>query len=174
MAFMIEARLAKLAMVGSIALFALVVAYDNIVDYGSNYTFVQHVLSMDDTFPGNALRDRAITSPVLWSLAYWLIILAEALTGAAFAVGFAAMARALRADAGAFGRAKRFVFIGAGMGFLLWFLAFMVVGGEWFAMWQSKVWNGQQAAFRFYLTLLAVVIFVNQPDADLPRPRPLA
>jgi predicted small integral membrane protein len=41
-------------------------------------------------------------------------------------------------------------------------------------MWQSKVWNGQQAAFRFYLTLLAVVIFVNQSDAELPRPRPPA
>ena len=43
----------------------------------------------------------------------------------------------------------------------------MVVGGEWFAMWQSEDWNGQQAAFRFYLTVLAVLIFVNQPDGDL-------
>ncbi len=31
-------------------------------------------------------------------------------------------------------------------------------------MWQSKTWNGQQAAFRFYMTLLAVLIFVNQRD----------
>ena len=53
------------------------------------------------------------------------------------------------------------------MGFLLWFTGFMVVGGEWFAMWQSQAWNGQQAAFWFYMTLLAVVIFVNQPDGDL-------
>ena len=43
----------------------------------------------------------------------------------------------------------------------------MVVGGEWFLMWQAKAWNGQQAAFWFYITLLAVVIFVNQPDGDL-------
>jgi predicted small integral membrane protein len=43
----------------------------------------------------------------------------------------------------------------------------MVVGGEWFAAWQSTVWNGQASAFRFYITLLAVVIFVNQPDGDL-------
>ena len=45
----------------------------------------------------------------------------------------------------------------------------MVVGGEWFAMWQSKTWNGQEAAFRFYMTLLAVLIFVNQTDGELAQ-----
>jgi predicted small integral membrane protein len=45
----------------------------------------------------------------------------------------------------------------------------MVMGGEWFAMWQSKVWNGQASAFRFYVTLLLVVIFVNQADGELNR-----
>jgi predicted small integral membrane protein len=43
----------------------------------------------------------------------------------------------------------------------------MVVGGEWFQMWQSPSWNGQEAAFRFYLTILAVLIFINQKDEDL-------
>jgi predicted small integral membrane protein len=28
--------------------------------------------------------------------------------------------------------------------------------------------DGQEAAFRFYITILAVLIFVNQPDGDLP------
>jgi predicted small integral membrane protein len=59
--------------------------------------------------------------------------------------------------------------VGADLGFLLWFAGFMVVGGEWLATWQSKVWNGQVSAFRFYITLLAVVIFVNQPDGELNR-----
>ena len=44
---------------------------------------------------------------------------------------------------------------------------FMVVGGEWFAMWQSRIWNGEEGAFRFYLTILAVLIFVNQRDDGL-------
>lgn len=34
-------------------------------------------------------------------------------------------------------------------------------------MWQSKDWNGQDAAFRFYMTVLGVLIFVNLPDSDL-------
>ena len=49
----------------------------------------------------------------------------------------------------------------------MWFFGFMAVGGEWFSMWQSPTWNGQEAAFRFYMTILAVLIFVNQPDGEL-------
>jgi hypothetical protein len=35
-------------------------------------------------------------------------------------------------------------------------------------MWQSATWNGQEAAFRFYGAVLGVLIFVNQPDGELP------
>src|SRR5882672_6192281 len=78
---MLAIRLVKTAMVASAALFALLVAYNNLADYNSNYEFVRHTLSMDTTFPDNALKVRAITSPALWAGAYWSIILAEAATG---------------------------------------------------------------------------------------------
>jgi predicted small integral membrane protein len=164
---MLATRLVKVAMVASTALFALLVALDNLVDYGSNYEFVRHTVSMDTTFPGNALMGRAITQPALWSIGYWLIILTEAAVG--LILGFAAVQLAVSARSGAsrFNAVKKFAVVGVGLGFLLWFTGFMVVGGEWFAMWQSKTWNGQEAAFRFYMTLLAVIIFVSQPDGEL-------
>jgi predicted small integral membrane protein len=86
-------------------------------------------------------------------------------------LGIAAVAllRHLRSDGARFNSAKRFVLTGATLGFLVWFFGFMVVGGEWFQMWQSQKWNGQEGAFRFYLTILAVLIFVNQEDGDLRR-----
>ena len=28
-------------------------------------------------------------------------------------------------------------------------------------------WNGQDAAFRFYMTVLAVLIFLSMPDGEL-------
>jgi predicted small integral membrane protein len=161
---MFEARAVKTVMVGCLAVFALVVTYDNIVDYSSNHAFVQHVLSMDTTFPGNALLGRRITSPTVWTLGYWGIIAAEGLTGLLLAAGTISMARNLWSGAEQFQRAKRCVYIGAGLGFLVWFFGFMVVAGEWFAMWQSQTWNGQEAAFRFYMPILAVLIFVNQRD----------
>lgn len=164
---MIAIRLVKTAMVASTALFALLVAYNNVVDYGTNFEFVRHTLSMDTTFPNNALMGRAITSPALWSAGYAGIILAEAATGILLAIGAVQLARGIRAPAAQFQAAKKYALIGVGLGFVLWFTGFMVVGGEWFAMWQSKTWNGQQAAFRFYVTLLAVGIFVNQVDGEL-------
>ena len=159
-------RLVKVAMVASCALFALLVAFNNLVDYGSNYTFVRHTLSMDTTFPGNALMGRAITSPALWTLGYWLIIAAEAATGLILAFGSFRLALAVRGPAALFNAAKPVVALGVGLGFLLWFTGFAVIGGEWFAMWQSKEWNGVPSAFRFYVTLLLVLIFVMQPDSD--------
>lgn len=161
-----ELRLAKVALVGALAAFALIVAYDNIVDYGSNYAFVGHVLSMDTTFPGNALMGRAITDERVWRAAYAAIITAEGLTGALLAAGGLMMLLRLRAPAADFERAKGLVYLGAALGFLVWFFGFIVVAGEYFAMWQSKQWNGQESAFRFYMAILGVVIFVALPEPD--------
>lgn len=44
---------------------------------------------------------------------------------------------------------------------------FSAVGGEWFAMWQSQIWNGQQAAFRIFVSILLVSIFIGQQDCEL-------
>lgn len=162
-------RLVKIAMVASTALFAGLVAVDNVIDYGTNHEFVRHTLSMDTTNPGNALMGRAITNPTVWTLAYWAIIAAEAATGVLLALGAVRLAANLRAPAARFNAAKAYVVLGVGLGFLLWFTGFMVVGGEWFAMWQSKAWNGVQPAFRFCAILLLVLIFVNQPDGELDR-----
>jgi predicted small integral membrane protein len=168
-ALMIETRIVKTVMVAALACFALLVAFNNIVDYNTNYEFVRHTLSMDTTFPGNALMHRAIVNPALWTIGYWAIILGEGMTGIAFAVATTRLLVRLRARGAVFDRAKRFVAVGGGIGFLVWFFGFMVIGGEWFAMWQSPQWNGQQAAFRFYMAILAVLIFTLQPDGDFER-----
>src|SRR5215475_620458 len=154
-------------MIGSLAAFAFVVTFDNVTDYVTNFEFVRHVLSMDTTFPENGLLYRRITSPTLWNLAYWLIILGEGLTSLTLALAAFALIRRLRSNGAEFDRGKRFAFIGSTVGFSVWFFGFMVVAGECFAMWESRSWNGQEAAFRFYMTILAVLIFVNQSDGDL-------
>lgn len=164
-----ELRFTKVVLVASLAAFALIVTYDNLVDYGSNYVFVQHVLSMDTTFPGNALMDRAITDQRVWHMAYAAIITAEGLTGLLLAAGAAMMLARLGAPAEAFERAKRIAYLGAALGFLVWFFGFMVVAGEYFAMWQSKEWNGQEAAFRFYMAVLGVLVVLALPERDLSR-----
>ena len=157
-------RYAKILMTLSLALFAFMVTFNNITDYGSNFAFVQHVLSMDTTFPDNAGMYRAITTPALWHAAYWLIIAGEGITFILLLIGAVALIRARREPGTVFDAAKKWMVAGATTGFIVWFFGFMVVGGEWFLMWQSDSWNGQEAAFMFYMAILGVLIFVNQTD----------
>jgi predicted small integral membrane protein len=159
-------RIAKILLVGAVASYAFIVAYDNIVDYGSNYQFVRHVLSMDTTFPDNALIRRAITNERVWSKAYAFIIAWEWLTSALLAIGALALLIRLRAPAAIFNRAKNWALAGLMAGFGLWFFGFLVVAGEYFAMWQSQTWNGQEAAFRLTMVILGVLIFVSLPESD--------
>ena len=160
-------RLAKVSMIAALAAYAFIVAYDNIVDYDSNYEFVSHVLSMDTTFRGNALMHRAISDKSIWSAAYALIITMEGLTAFLLVLGTLVLLRRLGAPAEVFNRAKIWAVVGLTVGFGLWFFGFMVIAGEYFAMWQSKVWNGQEAAFRIAIVILGVLIFVSMPDGDL-------
>jgi predicted small integral membrane protein len=165
---MIIVRLAKTTMIAALAAFALIVAYDNVIDYDSNYEFVRHVLSMDTTFPGNALKSRAIIDDTIWHTAYALIIAVEAATGLLLAFCAVALLARLRSSAEIFNRTKVWAIAGLALGFGLWFVGFLVIAGEYFAMWQSKVWNGQEAAFRITAVLLGVLIYVSLPDDDLP------
>jgi predicted small integral membrane protein len=164
---MVIIRLAKIAIVAALASYALLVTYNNVVDYGSNFEFVRHVLSMDTTFPSNALMHRAIANETVWRLAYASIIATEGLTGLLLAFGGLALLRRLRAPAEVFNRAKVWAIAGLIVGFGLWFFGFTVVAGEYFLMWQSKTWNGQEAAFRIATEMLGALIFVTLPDGDL-------
>jgi hypothetical protein len=62
---MLITRYAKIVMVACLAIFCLIVVFTNLTDYSTNFLFVKHVLSMDTTFPGNALMYRSITSPAM-------------------------------------------------------------------------------------------------------------
>ena len=164
---MIIGRIAKIILIAGLAAFALIVAYDNVLDYGSNYEFVRHVLSMDTTFGGSVLRSRAISDETIWHATYALIIVVEGITGLLLAFGGLALLMRLRSSAAIFNRTKVWAVAGLTVGFGLWFVGFLVVAGEYFAMWQSKVWNGQEAAFRITAIILGVLIYVSLPDGDL-------
>lgn len=158
-------RCAKAVMVACLSAFAALVAFNNLTDYGSNLAFVQHVLAMDTVFPDSTARWRALEQPLAWHMVYGIIIVSELLAAILLGRGAWALWRARRASPAEFSRARESALWGVLVGFLLWFGGFMVVGGEWFLMWQSSQWNGQESAFRFYITLLAVGIFVQQDDA---------
>ena len=164
---MLITRITKIVMCLVLAVFCLLVTFDNITDYGRNYLFVQHVMSMDTTLPDNKLLYRSVTNPVFCQIVYALIITTQFVCGVLFLAGAMPMWRMRNASAADFNQAKAYAIAGALLAFLLWFFVFMVIAGEWFAMWQSKDWNAQQSSFRFYLTVLATLIFLSMPDGEL-------
>ncbi len=165
---MIAARIVKSVMVATVGLFGCMVAYNNCVDYDSNRAFVQHVLAMDTVFPFNAVKGRAITSPAVQRAAYAAIIAIEWIAGLLCLYGAYALLRA-RSDGRAFNAAKTAPLIGLLLLWLLYYVGFVIVGGEWFTMWQSSVWNGQQKAVMFVTCSTLVLIVLLLPEGDDAR-----
>lgn len=159
-------RGSKILLISGIGCLAFVVAFNNIVDYQTNFLFVQHVMSMDTVYPENDLKHRAITEPLLHSMAYAAIILCEFVTAALCLLGSLQLLKHINSDAEMFNEAKLLPILGLSSGFALWFFGFLVIGAEWFCMWQSTKWNGQESAFRFVVCIVLVLIYVVQDDKD--------
>ena len=77
------------------------------------------------------------------------------------------MLKALHSNANGFRESKNMAILGLTLSGLLWFVAFLTIGGEWFLMWQSKVWSGQEEAFRMFAIAGIVLIFLVQPEGEL-------
>jgi predicted small integral membrane protein len=164
-------RWAKVLLVFGVAVFYTFVVLNNTTDYDSNYQFVRHVLMMDSAFPGNRGMWRAINTPALHTAFYLSIIAWEALTMILCWVGGVKLAGAVRGTAGEFHAAKGVAITGLTASLLMWLVAFLSVGGEWFLMWQSKNWNGQDAAFRMFTVVGIVLVLVALPEEE-GRPGP--
>ncbi|OKH99252.1 hypothetical protein A6A06_27270 [Streptomyces sp. CB02923] len=157
--------LAATVLTGTIALYITLVAFGNITDFGTNQAFVQHVLAMDTTFKDPDLMWRAVESRTLQNIAYVLIIIWETAASLVLVTGTVLWARGLRGPAGHAG-ARRVSTIGLLMVLLLFGAGFMAIGGEWFSMWQSKSWNGLDAAARNVMLAGVALVVVQLRGTD--------
>ena len=159
-------RTAKLCLLAGVALFHLLVVFNNLTDFNSNYQFVRHVLAMDSTFAGNHGMWRALPLPALHLAFYIGIIVWESVAAILLSWGALRLLRALRQPAAEFNAAKGVAFGALTISLLIWLVAFLDVGGEWFLMWQSRIWNGEDAAFRNFAIVGIVLLILMQPETD--------
>ncbi len=157
-------RYCKIALVAANAFFLLLVVFNNITDYQSNLMFVENVLNMSTTFEGNNGMWRAIENPFIHHLFYISIILWEALALVVISVGALKLWTARAGSLEAFQKAKEWAAAGLTISLLQWYIAFISVGAEWFLMWQSQSWNGQDAAMRMFLMMGVSLIFLMQKE----------
>jgi predicted small integral membrane protein len=150
-------------------LYVLIVAFGNITDFGTNQAFVHHVLSMDTTNFGKPqgtdldpnVMWRAITSPDIQNIAYVVLIAWEVATAAMLII---ALVFWIRERGRGYRTARRLSVIGLLMLLLLFFGGFIVVGGEWFQMWTSTAWNGEDPAFRNSVLALLALVVIHLPS----------
>jgi predicted small integral membrane protein len=147
----------------------LLVAIGNITDFGTNQQFVQHVFEMDTTFNDEDVMWRAVGSGVLQNIAYLLIIAWEVLIAAVLIWALVAWVGALRAGRG-YDRPRRLSTLGWTMILLLFAGGFIVIGGEWFQMWQSEDWNGLDPALQNVVVAGLALILANLPSRDWGDP----
>ena len=157
-------RFSKIALVGASAFFLLLVVFNNLTDYGSNFEFVKHVLSMDTTFPGNAGMYRAVRAPLAHKVFYATIIAWEGLCCALVGAGTLKLWKARRVSTPDWRASKGLASVGLTAGMVLWYFGFTSVGGEWFLMWQSRIWNGKDTAFSLFVIMGLSLLLLNQAD----------
>jgi len=159
-------RIAKISLVAGVGIFYALVVFNNLTDYDSNYQFVRHVLMMDTTLPNNHGMWRAINAPAVHTAFYVGIITWEIVTTLLLWWGVARMFAALNAPTRRFHAAKQIASAALTLSLLMWLVAFIAVGGEWFLMWQSHMWNGQEAAGRNFVVVGIVLLILAQPEAE--------
>lgn len=160
-------RIAKIALVAAVAFFHSLIVFNNLTDFDSNYQFVRHVLMMDSTFPANHGMWRAINSPAVHTVFYIGIIAWEIVATLLLWWGVARMAAAIRFPARRFHAAKQVSAAALTLSLLLWLVAFLAIGGEWFLMWQSHSWNGQDSAARNFVVVAVVLLILAQPESEM-------
>jgi predicted small integral membrane protein len=157
-------RLAKAVSVATIGLMVILIVLGNTTDYYTNFFFVAHVMKMDSTFPESHVHYRSINNAVLFHTAYIFIIAIEAIMAFCCLKGSWLLFKYLKADTLKFNAAKNWSVAGILIGIIIWFLGFEVIGGEWFAMWQSTTWNGLPAAERILSFLVLTLILLHIKD----------
>lgn len=163
----IALRLLKTVTLLLAGLFGFFVFAGNLMDYNSNYEFVHHVLSMDTTFEGNSLMWRAFESTTVHTIAYWGLIIAEGIFSVLAFIGVYHMLKNIKAPGRKFNQSKSFGYYAFSLGFAIWFFGFVVIGSEWFAMWQSQIWNGKETAMDITSVWIGFAILLALKDEDL-------
>lgn len=145
------ARVAASGFVLMVAAYYLMVAFDNLTNpmnpNASNWPMVQGVLSGDGVPADSGFGWHFIDATPVQVLAYLAIVAAEAIAGIALLIGGSRGLQLSRTH-DRWAGAQRWTYLGGTVGLGLFFLGFMVIGGNWFIMYLNAKWNALQPAFQ--------------------------
>lgn len=160
-------RSVKTLLVATVALWGLVGAFHNVLDWEGTYGAVGAATSMV-TIEGGADSWQATSNPVVIWLGALFIVLSKTAAGVMCGMGAVRMWRARRADAAVFSAAKDIALAGCGVAMILLFGGFVVIAESWFELWRSSVMLGPvlESAFRYGGMIMLIAIFVSTTDGS--------
>lgn len=137
----------------TIAIFFSFILFNNLTDFETNHWCVKSVLAMEGIKSKEVLW-RAIQTPWIVTLSYILIIITEATI--AFLCWLSALLMLVK------NKGKLLAQIALIIAFGLFMVAFVIIGGEWFYMWQHPILGGlQMKATIFALLMLCSLFFID-------------
>ena len=146
------------------ASYYLVVGFDNITNptnpNGSNWPFVQGVLSGDGVPADSGFEWRFIDATWFQAAGYVMIMTLETVTGILLLIGGLLGLRRSGATV-SWGKAQRWTYAGGTVGLTVFFFGFITVGGNWFIMYLNSKWNGLAPAFQNSVMTALTLIFVT-------------
>ena len=147
------------------ALMALFYVTQNVVNTQAAHDAIIYVMSGADhaVYP-NSFGPK-FTDPLIGWIIVVVIFALEYLAGILLAKGTWDMWRARHNDAISFTASKKWAQIGSGVGVLVWFGLFGVIGAAFFQMWQTEIGTGSMnGAFQYFVSCAITLLFLNQPD----------
>jgi len=158
-------RYLKIVFVMFVGVMAALYGLQNIANLDAAFQVVTAVMGMENHNYYASSLTPAIHSPVLVWIGLAVIIAAELLAGLFALKGSWDLWSARHRSAMEFNAAKRYALLGCGIGVVVWFGFFGVLGGAWFQMWQTELGGGSlTGAFQYFGSCALVLLFVNQPD----------
>jgi len=144
---------------------ALIYALQNIANIDAAHGAFIYVMSGAEhvAYP-ETMFFKTANSSVAW-IALVITLVGEFLAGILLLKGAMDMFRSIDADSVQFNASKKFAEIGAGIGVLIWFGFFGVMGAAFFQMWQTQIGTGSMnGAFQYFVSMALTLFFINKSD----------
>lgn len=157
-------RTTKILLILTVALWGLVGAFHNILEWNETLSSVAFGASMEVI--DGAESWKATSNPALIWLGALFITLSKTVTGIMCTIGARRMWQAKSADQATFTKAKEIALVGCGISVIMLFGGFIVIAESWFEMWRSPELSSSvlQSAFRYAGMITLIALFVGSKD----------
>lgn len=158
-------RILKISLALSVALWGLLGALGNIINWSGTTGSVAAVTSMS-TFAEGAWQWKATTNPAVVLAGALFITLSKIIAGLLCIAGSVRMWAARTGNAAAFAKAKTLALTGCAVAIFMLFCGFIVIGEGWFELWRSEALRDGAGgtAFRYGGMIALIALFISTPE----------